>query len=153
MSPQEPLLSSASGKRVLIVDDDAMMVDILAELLEDVGHAVSTANDGQAALLAARERRPDVVLLDIDLPVMDGYELARQLRKDPHMGTVTIAALTGHGRRGDKRLAFEAGIDRHFCKPVSIQELIAFINQPGAATSAAAPPEPSTPATLPARPA
>jgi len=153
MSPQETPLSSAQGKRVLIVDDDLMMVDILAQLLEGAGHVVSTANDGHAALLAAQQIRPDVVLLDIDLPGMDGYELARRLRADPDVGAITIAALTGHGRRADKHLAFQAGIDRHFCKPVGSQELIAFINQPQGATAAAVPPAASIPATPPAPPA
>ena len=153
MTLQETPLSPIQGKRVLIVDDDTMMVDILAQLLDSAGHTVTTAHDGQDALAKALEVKPDVVLLDIDLPGMNGYELARRLREDPDMGVISIAALTGHGRQADRHLAFEAGIDRYFCKPVGSPELIAFINQPRDASAAAAPRAALTPATRPAPPA
>lgn len=128
MSPPETPSSPARGKRILIVDDDAIIVDLLAQFLQDAGHTVVTAHDGRSALLRAQEMRPQLVLQDINLPDMDGYALARRLRSEAGPGTLTIAALTGNSRHTDKRLAIEAGIDRQFVKPVGIQELIDFIN-------------------------
>lgn len=125
--PETPS-SPAQAKRVLIVDDDAIIADLLAQFVEDAGHTVSVAHDGRSALVMAQEMRPHVVLQDINLPDMDGYELARRLRSMDGIGAVTIAALTGNCRQTDKRLAIDAGIDRHFVKPVGIQELIDFVN-------------------------
>lgn len=117
-----------NGKRVLVVDDMVDIAETLALLLEDAGHRVWIAHDGPSALIQAEAHNPDVILLDIGLPGMDGYEVARQLRANPRMHGKTIAALSGYGQASDQTRAHQAGFDRHFTKPVSISELEAFVN-------------------------
>ena len=110
----------ASGLRVLIVDDHADVARMLVEALTAVGHEVRFAHDGAAALEICREFTPAVALLDIDLPVMDGYTLAERLRELPGMDDVHVIAITGYGERRRSRVA---GFDRHLVKPIDLDEL------------------------------
>lgn len=105
--------------RVLIVDDNADSAGTLAMLLSHAGHRVETAADGPSTLVNALEFRPDVILLDIGLPGMTGYEVAQRLRAEPAMAGTLLIALTGHGRPGDAQLARAAGFDRHLVKLVA----------------------------------
>src|SRR5262249_12717795 len=92
------------------------------------GHRVETRNDGPSALAAVRERRPDVVVLDIGLPQMDGYEVARQLRAMPGGEEMLLIALTGYGQSEDKQRSLDAGFNYHLVKPVDpgvLEKLIA----------------------------
>jgi signal transduction histidine kinase/ActR/RegA family two-component response regulator len=108
---------AAIPRRVLVVDDNVDSAETMAEILKLWGHEVQTAHDGVAALEAARAHRPDAVLLDVGLPVMDGYEIARRLRQE---GLATLlVAVTGFGTAEDRRRAEEAGFDTHLTKPVS----------------------------------
>jgi len=117
--------------RVLVVDDDADVVESTAILLGLSGYEVVTARDGAAALEAAATRRPDVVLLDVELPGMDGYEVARRLRRLPDLKDVRLIAVTGYCWEVDVRLAHEAGFDHHLIKPVDYDVLVKHVDPAG----------------------
>jgi CheY-like chemotaxis protein len=116
-------------RRILVVDDNKDAADSLALLLQMRGHRVSVAHDGPAALAAASPEL-DFVLLDIGLPGMDGYAVARELRRRPDLGRMRIVALTGYGRSEEKAKASEAGFDRHLLKPVGRAELEKLLAEP-----------------------
>ena len=122
-----PMPSSNGSRRVLVVDDNVDSAESLAVLLRLYGHDVRLAHDGEAALEEARSFRPDVMFLDISLPKMDGYEVARRLRLDPAMGGLTLVAMTGYGQEEERRRTREAGFHSHLVKPVDfdmLQELL-----------------------------
>jgi CheY-like chemotaxis protein/two-component sensor histidine kinase len=112
-------------RRVLIVDDNIDAAELLAASLEALGHTTRVAHDGPSALRAAEEFDPEVALLDIGLPVMDGYELARRLRVDG----LRLVALTGYGQDTDRERSSQAGFDEHLVKPVEIAKLSDVIRQ------------------------
>jgi CheY-like chemotaxis protein len=101
---------------VLVIDDNRDAADSLAQLVSLLGHDVDVAYDGPTAIARARERPPDVVLCDLGLPGMTGYDVARSLR-DLHAGGVRLVALSGYGQPEDVRAATEAGFERHVTKP------------------------------------
>jgi signal transduction histidine kinase/ActR/RegA family two-component response regulator len=109
--------------RVLVVDDNADAAQMLAALLEVQGHAVSVEYDARGALTRARDEHPDVLLLDIGLPDMDGYELARRLRAQPENAGATLVALTGYGQSQDRAEARQAGFDHYLVKPADLNEV------------------------------
>jgi PAS domain S-box-containing protein len=109
--------------RILLVDDNVDAATSLSLLLQAGGHTTEICRDGEHALACAHRFQPDVVFLDIGMPVMDGYELARALRQVPGLRDVFCVALTGWGTDGDRVRAREAGIDRHLTKPVDISEV------------------------------
>ncbi|WP_322403074.1 hybrid sensor histidine kinase/response regulator [Massilia luteola] len=109
--------------RVLVVDDNADAAQMLAALLEVQGHAVSVEYDARGALARARNEHPDVLLLDIGLPDMDGYELARRLRAQPENADATLVALTGYGQSQDRAEARQAGFDHYLVKPADLNEV------------------------------
>jgi PAS domain S-box-containing protein len=113
--------------RVLVVDDSRDAAMSIRILLEISGHNVRLAHDGLAALDAYREYRPDIVLLDLGLPRMSGYDVARQLRLEPVEKAPVIVAVSGYGQEEDKRRAIEAGFDFHMTKPVDPARLVALI--------------------------
>jgi PAS domain S-box-containing protein len=114
--------------RVLVVDDNIDSAESMALLLKLGGHEVQLAHDGQAALDIAQMFQPHVVLLDIGLPRMDGYEVARRLRNDAAMQKTVLIALTGYGQTEDRRQSKNAGFDHHFIKPVDPEALEALIS-------------------------
>src|SRR6202035_2007024 len=109
----------AAPRRVLVVDDNVDSADSLAVLLRLRGHEVEVAHDGPEALRAAGAFEPEVVLLDIGLPGLDGYQVARQLRQERRTAGALIVALTGYGQEEDQRRARESGFDEHLTKPVA----------------------------------
>ena len=113
----------ASGRRILIVDDNCDAADLLAEALAVFGFCTRTAYDGPSALTAAGEFAPDIALLDIGLPVMDGYELARRLRESERGRDMRLVAVTGYGQYSDQVAARAAGFDEHFIKPIDLDAL------------------------------
>lgn len=118
---------------MLLVEDNPDTAESLTMLLELLGHRVRAAHDGVAALDAARANVPDVMLVDIGLPGMDGYEVARRVRRDPHLKQVVLVALTGYGREEDRQQAMEAGFDYHLVKPVNpdaLHGLVARLGKP-----------------------
>ena len=118
----EPLATPPRVRRILVVDDNVDAAESLAMLLRIDGHDVAIAHDGAEALAAAHAAHPDVILLDIGLPGMDGYEVCRRLRADGFADT-RVVALTGYGQEKDRQLANEAGFDEHAVKPVELARL------------------------------
>jgi CheY-like chemotaxis protein/anti-sigma regulatory factor (Ser/Thr protein kinase) len=110
-------------QRTLVVEDNDDARDMLRTLLELDGHTVHVAANGIAGLAAALEHRPDVALIDIGLPEMDGYEVARKLRASESLKAIKLIALTGYGQADDARRAYEAGFDLHLVKPVDPERL------------------------------
>ena len=106
-----------------MVDDNEDAAQLLAESLRHHGHQTRVALDGVAALRAAREFKPDVALLDIGLPGMNGYELAIHLREIPGLGHLRLLALTGYGQETDRQKSAAAGFDSHLVKPIEIARL------------------------------
>jgi signal transduction histidine kinase/CheY-like chemotaxis protein len=129
LAPERPTLLSAARPtratmphhRVLVVEDNLDAAETLQEMLLLWDHEVEVAHDGRAAIEKARAFRPDVVLCDIGLPRMDGYEVARALRADPELASVFLVAVTGYASPEDARKAAGAGFDRHLGKPVPIE--------------------------------
>ena len=114
---------ATTGRRVLVVDDNQDSAESLAMLLGLMGHETRTAFDGVEAVEAAATFRPEVVLLDIGLPKLNGYEVARRIREQPWGKDVFLVALTGWGQDGDRRQAKAAGFNRHLVKPVDHETL------------------------------
>jgi CheY-like chemotaxis protein len=129
MPPAAPRRAGATA-RVLMVDDSVDFVESMAIMLRLSGYDVRTAHTGPAALEAAIAFEPQVVLLDIGLPEMSGYEVARQLREHPKLKNVRLVALTGYGQESDLRLAQAAGFDVHMVKPVGFQKLQDLLTTP-----------------------
>ena len=121
--PAEP----NAKRRVLVVDDSPDTVASLLLLLKLWGHAGEAAHDGPTALEAARRHRPDVVLLDLALPYLDGFEVARRLRGEAGLEGVTLIAITGHGQAETRRRCREEGFDALLLKPFDPEELQRFL--------------------------
>lgn len=115
---RQPKPATPTGLRVLVVDDNVDAAHTLAMLVQLAGHDVRIAYDGPPALTLAEAFQPQVVLLDLNLPAMDGYEVARKLREKPETQEVVLAAVSGWGQPEDRRRSKEAGFDRHYVKPV-----------------------------------
>ena len=112
------------ARRVLIVDDNADSAETLATLLQIGGNETRTAHDGLAAVAAAEAFRPEVALLDIGLPGLNGWDTARRIREQPWGKTMILVALTGWGQEEDRRKSKDAGFDHHMVKPVDIDALL-----------------------------
>jgi signal transduction histidine kinase/ActR/RegA family two-component response regulator len=115
--------AAPARRRVLLADDNADFTSSFALMLRSMGHDVIEAYDGAEALQAARSLQPEVAFLDIGLPKMNGYELARRLREDPATRRIVLVAVTGWGQDGDRKLAAEAGFDLHLVKPVESAQI------------------------------
>ncbi len=114
---------------MLIVEDNQDNADSMAMLMEAGGHAVRIARSGKEGVAKACEFLPEIVLMDIGLPDIAGYEVARRLRAEPALKNATLVALTGWGAAEDKRLSEDAGFDFHFTKPLAPEALAAFLQQ------------------------
>lgn len=110
--------SRAGVKRIVLAEDHGDLLHTMALMLRFKGHEVVTAENGAQAIDLVRKNRPDVVLLDIGMPQVDGYEVARRIRREPWGGDMLIVATTGWGQEKDKEMAFDAGFDAHMTKPV-----------------------------------
>lgn len=110
--------------RLVIAEDDRTLREMLVMVLEGAGYEVSAHEDGEAAVRAVEQQRPDAVVLDVSMPVMSGLEAARMLRESGHNATVPILLLTAHGQWVDVSDGFEAGADDYVTKPFSPQDLI-----------------------------
>ena len=117
------LRSDIPACRVLIVEDNQGISMMMSALLRKLGHEVRAVHDGESALVATEEFLPHVVLLDIGLPKLSGYEVARRLRTQPAGSQALLVALTGYGQDSDSQEAFEAGFDEHLVKPVGLDKL------------------------------
>jgi two-component system, cell cycle response regulator DivK len=114
--------------RLLLVEDTEEIWDFLSRRLARRGHEVALAHDGEAGLAKAREVSPEVILLDMNLPVMDGWTAARELKADPRTSAIPIIALTAHALAGDKEKALAAGCDDYHPKPVDFSKLLSQID-------------------------
>jgi len=123
-APASPDLTQIPARRILVVDDNVDAAESLAMLLEVCGHHTHMAHDGPAAIETAETVRPDVILLDIGLPKMNGFEACRQIRQRPWAKDVVIIALTGWGQDVDRRRSQESGFDHHIVKPVEHAALV-----------------------------
>jgi CheY-like chemotaxis protein len=112
-----------SRRRILVVDDNVDSAESMAVLLRLEGHEARTLHEGERVVAEAREFRPDVILLDIGLPGMSGYDVARSVRQDALIGTVRLIAVSGYGRAEDRERARTAGFDEHLVKPVDFSAL------------------------------
>jgi len=124
-APAEP-----GRRRVLVVEDNADSAEAMVMLLGELGHEVMMVNDGAAAVEAARGFHPDVILLDIGLPGIDGFELARRLRADVETRGARLVAITGYGQPADRERSSAAGFDLHLVKPVDPGRLAAALELP-----------------------
>jgi diguanylate cyclase (GGDEF)-like protein len=130
MAPAQPGFPGAdapSGEAILVVDDDPFIARLLEIELRAAGYEVRTASDGQKALELVAENCPDLVLADVMMPNMDGYELTRRLRQDGRTGSVSVIMLTARGLSADKLEGFSVGADDYIVKPFDTPELLARI--------------------------
>jgi CheY-like chemotaxis protein len=118
---------SGDALRVLIIEDNVDAARLLAILLRTRGYSVNVAHDGASALAEAARERPDVMLVDLGLPDMSGYELARQVRADPSLASVHLIALTGYGGARARAHTAACGFDHHLVKPLDRDELEALL--------------------------
>ena len=106
--------------RVLVIEDNIDNMDLVRFLLEQVGYEVLEARDGRTGLELAYQKRPDIILLDMSIPEVDGWKVAHQLKNDPQSKSICIIALTAHILPGDRKKALEAGCDGFISKPLDI---------------------------------
>ncbi len=119
--------SPGTGRRVLVVDDNADSAEVLAALLEQLGHQAHVAFDGKGALEQVRKLRPEVIFLDLALPDMSGFDVARRIRADASFAGTRIIGLTGFGSEEHRRRSTDAGIDDFVVKPVDVDALVALM--------------------------
>ena len=116
-------------KRILMVEDTEDNRQIIRDLMESVGYDLIEAEDGAAAVAMAIEHRPDLILMDIQLPVMDGYEACRRIKADPELRHIPIIAVTSYALSGDETKTKAAGCDGYVAKPFSPRQLLAKMNE------------------------
>jgi signal transduction histidine kinase/CheY-like chemotaxis protein len=122
--PAEEAEQPRPSLRVLVVDDNVDTVTTLAMLVRESGYDVRTAYDGSTVLEAALDYRPNVVLLDIGLPGMNGYEVAKQIRQQPALKNLVLVAMTGYGQESDRKSSHDAGFDHHLVKPADFPKVL-----------------------------
>ncbi len=115
------------ASRILIVDDERDLSQMMAELLTDAGFETRSADSGQQALTDIQADPPDLVLLDVNMPELDGFEVAAMLKSDPATATIPIIMVSGHDGRGSRMIGLESGAEDYLAKPVDPAELLAKI--------------------------
>ena len=110
--------------KILLVEDDEMSLDMLSRRLQLKGHEVVVAVDGKKAVEIARSESPEIILMDISLPGMDGWEATKRIKASPETSAIPIIALTAHAMEGDREKAFETGCDDYDTKPVELLRLL-----------------------------
>ncbi|MFO0890229.1 MAG: PAS domain S-box protein [Isosphaeraceae bacterium] len=132
LRPEDAPEGDASGgtpsRRILVVDDNGDAASSLSTLLGLLGHTVATVHDGLAAVEAAERLRPELILMDVGMPKLNGYDATRRIRERPWGRSVTIVALTGWGQENDRALSTAAGCDGHLTKPVDLEEIEKFLS-------------------------
>ncbi|EKE19924.1 MAG: multi-sensor hybrid histidine kinase [uncultured bacterium] len=113
---------------ILIIDDHETVANAFAKLLDSLGHKTSIACSGREALKTLSTNKPEIILLDIGMPTMDGYEVAKKIRSKKKFSETILVALTGHGRKEDKLKAREAGFDHHIEKPATLVDIERILN-------------------------
>jgi len=116
-------------KRILVVEDHADNRQIIRDMLAPTDYEITEAENGEEALAAIAKQRPDLILMDIQLPIMDGYAAARRIKADPALRTIPIIAVTSYALNGEERIARAAGCDDYVPKPFSRRQLLAKVRQ------------------------
>jgi two-component system cell cycle response regulator DivK len=116
-------------KRILVVEDQEDNRQILRDLLGNAGYHMIEAENGQDGVAAATAQRPDLILMDIQLPIMDGYEATRRIKSDPALKAIPIIAVTSYALSGDEAKALAAGCDAYVTKPYSPRQLLAKVKE------------------------
>ena len=119
----------APMSKVLVVDDELKIARLVRDYLTEAGFVVSLASSGPAAVAAARSEQPDLVVLDLGLPGMDGYEATRRIKADPALHHIPVIAVTSYALSGDDAQAFAAGCDAYVAKPFSPRALLAKVRE------------------------
>ena len=117
------------SRRILVVEDQEDNRQILRDLLASAGYDMAEAENGQEALAAVAQHKPDLILMDIQLPIMDGYEATRRIKADPALRSIPIIAVTSYALSGDEAKGREAGCDAYVTKPYSPRQLLAKIRE------------------------
>ncbi|HWW71978.1 MAG TPA: response regulator [Duganella sp.] len=115
---------SNATKRILIIDDNNQAADVAAELLGLYGYQTAVAYNGAQGLQTAKDFAPDVILLDLGMPVMDGFQVAAALRAQPEFANLALVAFTAWGDKGTRQRTHDAGFDQHITKPAGMEELL-----------------------------
>jgi CheY-like chemotaxis protein len=121
--PTEMAKPTGSALRVLVVDDNVDAANVLKLLVQEAGHLVRMAHTGPTALAAALDYRPDVMLLDIGLPELDGFEVAKRIRQEPLLHDIVLVAMTGYGQAKGRQRMQEAGFDHYLVKPADFEKV------------------------------
>jgi two-component system cell cycle response regulator DivK len=116
-------------KRILVVEDQEDNRQILRDLLGNAGYEMTEAENGRDGVTAATEQKPDLILMDIQLPIMDGYEATRRIKADPSLKAIPIIAVTSYALSGDEAKALAAGCDGYFAKPFSPRVILAKVRE------------------------
>lgn len=114
---------------ILIVEDNDMNLDMLSRRLQRKGYDIVAARDGEDGVEQARRSKPDLILMDMSLPVMDGWEATRTIKADPEVAGIPVVALTAHAMASDKQKALDAGCDDFYTKPIELPGLLAIISR------------------------
>ncbi len=109
--------------RILVAEDNPANLELMREILDMQGHEIIEAHDGSEALLQAELANPDLILLDVNMPVLNGFEVLDRLHANPQLSAIKVVALTAYAMRGDREKALEAGFDAYLTKPIDIQTL------------------------------
>ena len=117
------------SKRILVVEDQEDNRQILRDLLGSAGYQMTEAWDGETGVSAAKEQHPDLILMDIQLPIMDGYTVTRRIKANPALRSIPIIAVTSHALDGEEQIARSAGCDDYVPEPYSPRQLLAKIRQ------------------------
>ncbi|MFZ1150544.1 MAG: response regulator [Xanthobacteraceae bacterium] len=117
------------SKRILVVEDQPDNRQIIRDMLAGTGYEITEAENGEEALAAIAKQRPDLILMDIQLPVMDGYAATRRIKTDPALKSIPVIAVTSYALSGEEKKAREAGCDDYVPKPYSPRQLLAKIRQ------------------------
>lgn len=117
------------GRRILLVEDNPQNRYLMTFLLESNGHTVDVAEDGEQALAMLEKTVPDLILMDMQLPKVDGYEATRRIKADERLRAIPLVALTAHSMKGDRAKAIDAGCDAYVTKPVDADEILTLIEE------------------------
>jgi two-component system, cell cycle response regulator DivK len=118
-----------SKARILIVEDNEDNMTLVRDVLASRGYAIIEAVDGRQGLELAMTQRPDLIIMDLSLPLLDGWEVVRQLKADPDLRSIPVVALTAHAMVGDREKALDAGCDDYLAKPIRLAILIAKVKE------------------------
>ena len=127
MQGDEPLQNAA--KRILIVEDNELNMKLLRDVLEAYGYATITTGEGAASFALAREHRPDLILMDLQLPDISGFDAVRRLKDHPPTRAIPVVAVTAFAMSGDKRKAMMSGCDAYLPKPISLRDFIGVVER------------------------